>query len=98
MISRYIFKIMYLGSFILSGLILLDTLVLRGSLKLLWIAVANTTSASPFSTDGQSNYICVGVFIIIGLICYLIYRTIVAIDKEEKKVKKEESVEERTED
>jgi len=41
----------------------IDTYVLGGKLKLLWIALANTTSSSPYSTDGQSN-----IFIIIAAV------------------------------
>lgn len=37
-------------------LVAFDMLFLGGSIKLWIIAVANTTSASPFSSDGQSNW------------------------------------------
>ena len=70
-----ILKIIYSFAFALSGIVAVDTLLLGGKLKLIWIALANTTSASPFSTDGQSNYIIIGVFLIVGLLAYWLYRT-----------------------
>jgi LPXTG-motif cell wall-anchored protein len=55
---------------IIVSLVAFDMLALGGKIKLWIIAVANTTSASPFSTDGQSNWI----FILLGLgIILLIY-------------------------
>jgi LPXTG-motif cell wall-anchored protein len=55
---------------IIVSLVTFDMLVLGGKIKLWIIAVANTTSASPFSTDGQSNWI----FILLGLgVILLIY-------------------------
>lgn len=44
-----------------------DTYVFGGKLKLMWIALANTTSSSIYSTDGQSNIIIV-IIAVIGLI------------------------------
>lgn len=81
MLSIRLFKCLYLFAFALSSIVAIDTLVLGGKLKLLWIAVANSTSSSPFSTDGQSNYILIGVFLVIGLLAYLIYRVIMKEDK-----------------
>lgn len=71
-----LFKWLYSFAFALSGIVTLDTLLLGGRLKLLWIAVANTSSSSPFSTDGQSNYILIGVFLIVGLLAYIVYKII----------------------
>ena len=50
-------------------LVAFDMLVLRGKIKLWIIAVANTTDYSPFSTDGQSNwvYLLVTIGVIIGI-------------------------------
>lgn len=42
----------------------IDTYILGGKIKLWIIAKANTTSASPFSTDGQMNIVIVIVSII----------------------------------
>lgn len=70
---KWIFKVLrclqiFLG--IVVSIVAFDMLVLGGKIKLWIIAVANTTSASPFSTDGQSNWI----FILLGLgIILLIY-------------------------
>lgn len=49
-------------------------ILLKGKLKLLWIAVANTTSASPFSTDGQSNYMLILTLLITGIVAYISYK------------------------
>ena len=52
------------------SLVSFDMLVLGGKIKLWIIAKANTTSASPFSTDGQSNWVLIfvgmGVVILLG--------------------------------
>lgn len=45
----------------------IDTYILGGKIKLWIIAKANTTSASPYSTDGQMNIIIV-IISICGLI------------------------------
>ena len=53
---------------IIASLVLIDMLILEGKIKLWIIAIANTTDASPFSTDGQSNWIFIlGVVIVIGI-------------------------------
>ena len=51
------------------SLVSFDMLVLGGKIKLWIIAVANTTSASPFSTDGQSNWIL--IFVGLGIVAFL---------------------------
>jgi len=62
-----------------------DTYVFGGKLKLLFIALANTTSSSPYSTDGQSNI----VIFIVGLtgliICYYYLKRMGIFDKDDKK-------------
>jgi len=64
----------FLGTVVL--LVAFDMLVLGGKIKLWIIAVANTTSASPFSSDGQMNWILILVILnligIIGLISYVL--------------------------
>ena len=61
------------GCWLLSAIISIDMILLKGKLKLLWIAVANTTSASPFSTDGQSNYMIILTLIGVGLLSYILW-------------------------
>ena len=46
-----------------------DTYILGGKLKLLWIAIANTTSSSIYSTDGQSNIVII-IVALTGLIIF----------------------------
>jgi uncharacterized membrane protein len=67
-------------------LVAFDMLVLGGKIKLWVIAVANTTSYSPFSTDGQSNWLFIFTIIGIGLLSYLAYRLLDS-KKENKKDK-----------
>ena len=62
-----------------------DTYVLHGFLKLWWIAVANTTSSSPFSTDGQSNIITVIVAVTgIAILTYICMKCGLFVKEEEK--------------
>jgi len=81
---KHILKLIIGISWFLSGIVLFDMFVLHGKLKLIWIALANTSDYSPFSTDGQSNYMFVAVFIIIGFIGYFLYLLSIKDNKEEK--------------
>jgi len=67
-----------------------DMLILGGKIKLWWIAMGNTTSSSPFSTDGQSNWIL--ILIIVGVVLLVAYllNTPIFRDKEEKEDESEE--------
>jgi len=51
-----------------------DMLILGGKIKLWIIAVGNTTNSSPFSTDGQSNWILILVIIGIILLSYIVLK------------------------
>ena len=57
---------------IIAFIVGFDMLVLHGKLKLLWIAMANTTSSSPFSTDGQSNWMLILIIIAIIIVTYIL--------------------------
>ena len=60
-------KIFQLFLISIISLVAIDTFILGGKMKLWFIAVANTTSASPFSTDGQMNFIFIFFGIIVAL-------------------------------
>ena len=68
---RRIFRSMQVFIGVIISLVAFDMLVLGGKIKLWIIAVANTTTSSPFSTDGQSNWML--LFIGIGVIAFLAY-------------------------
>ena len=62
-----------------------DTYIFGGKLKLLWIALANTTSSSIYSTDGQSNII-ITIVGVVGIIASIYYLGKMGIfEKDEKK-------------
>jgi len=45
---KHILKLIIGISWFLSGIVLFDMFVLHGKLKLIWIALANTSDYSPF--------------------------------------------------
>ena len=53
--------------------ILLDMFVFKAYLKNLLVK-ANTSSYSPYSTDGQSNWVLILVFVAIGIMVYFVHR------------------------
>lgn len=65
-----------------------DTYILGGKLKHLFIAIANTTSSSPYSSDGQMN-----ILIIIGAITGLGIAVHYAIQPDTKPPKDEDDIE-----
>ena len=66
-------------------LVLIDMFILGGKLKDILVK-ANTSDYSPFSTDGQSNYIFIFLAIIVcAIISYAILRI---LNSDNKKVKK----------
>lgn len=67
------FRCLQISIAIIAGFILLDMLVLGGKIKLWFIAVANTTSSSPFSTDGQSNWMLLLIMLNVGCVAGLCY-------------------------
>jgi len=71
---KRLLKCIIVGCWFLSIIISIDMFLLKGKLKLLWIAVANTTSSSPFSTDGQSNYMLILTLLIAGIVAYIAYK------------------------
>ena len=72
---------LFLG-FIASS-VTIDTFVLGGKLKLWWIAVANTTNSSPYSTDGQSNIVIIVVCLSAIVALAWIISTILGKDDED---------------
>ena len=52
--------------------IILDMFVFKAYLKNLLVR-ANTSSYSPYSTDGQSNWVLILVLFGVGIMAYLIY-------------------------
>jgi len=52
--------------------ILLDMFVFKAYLKNLLVK-ANTSSYSPYSTDGQSNWVLILVLVGIGIMAYFVY-------------------------
>jgi len=69
--------------------ILCDMFILHGKIKLFIIAVANTTEISPFSTDGQSNWILILVIIIVLLLISILTQLYNEDSDKEKKDKVE---------
>ena len=62
-----------------------DTYILGGKLKLLWIAIANTTSSSIYSTDGQSNIVIIIVALTACIFAmYALKNWLLGNDKEKK--------------
>ena len=54
--------------------ILLDMFIFKAYLKN-FLVRANTSSYSPYSTDGQSNWVLILVLVGVGIVAYLIYRS-----------------------
>lgn len=65
---KKIIKIYSLILLSLSSITFIDTYILHGKLKLLYLCYANTTNPNPFTTDGQSNLL----FILIALTLWAI--------------------------
>lgn len=82
---------------VLASLILLDMFILKGKLKYAWIAYANTTSTSPFSTDGQSNYMLLLVIMGVAIGTFILFKVLEGIpeieDEEEEKIEDEDKIE-----
>ena len=62
---------------ILGFLILGDMFILHGKIKYLILALGNTTDYSPFSTDGQSNYIVLFLILILVIVISILLRLFV---------------------
>jgi hypothetical protein len=76
-----LFRLFLVG---LASTILLDMFVFKAFLKNLLVR-ANTSDVSPFSTDGQSNYILIIVAITaVAVISYILYRFAGEPDAEEE--------------
>ena len=68
-IERF-FKGMQVFLLSVAGLILIDMLILGGKIKLIILALGNTSDYSPFSSDGQMNWI---LLLVIGIMILMIY-------------------------
>ena len=71
--------------FTVASMIIIDMLILGGKMKLVILALGNTSNYSPFSTDGQSNWVL--VLFLIGTIIFIgwLLSSVRGIEEEEPK-------------
>lgn len=78
---RLFFKGIQIFSIVLGLSILTDMFILGGKIKLFIKAYANTTDYSPFSTDGQSNYVLLFVIFIVIVAVYILFKLLGHLDE-----------------
>lgn len=63
-----VFRVFLIG---IASSIIIDMFILGGKLKDILVK-ANTSDISPYSSDGQMNYICLLTIVIAVIVCYIL--------------------------